>query len=117
MRIERWLMYLQQFDFDLKRCQGNKNLADNLSRHSLSTSPSDVRKSKKRDQFVWFIVQNTTPKAITLEEMHQATQDDPAMTELMKLTFSGKKEGHSLQVTPYHLILLLLSEFCQRNHR
>ena len=45
MRSERWLLYLQQFDYQLKYCPGKQNTADNLSRHMLSLTESDLQTS------------------------------------------------------------------------
>ena len=43
MRIERWLLNLQQFDFELKYCLGSKNAADFLSRHIIPLTKSEER--------------------------------------------------------------------------
>ena len=41
MRIERWLLYFHQFDFELKYCPGSKNAADYLSRHVVPLTEND----------------------------------------------------------------------------
>lgn len=43
MRIERWLLCLQQFDYLLKYCSGKQNAADYLSRHMLPLTESDLQ--------------------------------------------------------------------------
>ena len=73
MRIERWLLYLQQFDFKLMYCPGNKNAADYLSRHMLPLTDSDTKTSEARSQVVHHIIENTVPKAITLAQVQEAT--------------------------------------------
>ena len=50
MRIERWLLYLQQFDYQLKYCPGKQNAADYLSRHMLPLTESDIQASEARKQ-------------------------------------------------------------------
>ena len=42
MRIERWLLYLQQLDYQLNFCPGKRNAADYLSRHILPLTESDI---------------------------------------------------------------------------
>ena len=46
MRIERWLLYLQQFDYKLVYRQGNKNAADYLSRHMFPLTEGDAKASE-----------------------------------------------------------------------
>ena len=47
-RIERWPLYLQQFDYKLMYFAGNKNAADYLSRHMLPLTDGDATASEAR---------------------------------------------------------------------
>ena len=89
MRIERWLLYLQQFDFKLMYCPGNKNAADFLSRHMLPLTDSDTKTSEARSQVVHHIIENTVPKAITLAQVQDATGKDPDFCKLIPLIQAG----------------------------
>ena len=89
MRIERWLLYLQQFDFKLMYCPGNKNAADYLSRHMLPLTDSDTKTSEARSQVVHHIIENTVPKAITLAQVQEATGKDPDFYKLIPLIQAG----------------------------
>ena len=45
MRIECWLLYLQQLDYQLTYCPGKQLAADYLSRHMLPLTESDIQTS------------------------------------------------------------------------
>ena len=92
LRIERWILYLQQFDFELKYCPGKKNGADYLSRHALSTITKDVKVSEARKLVVHSIIQDTIPKALTLTEVQEETSKDEELTALIPYILSGKSE-------------------------
>ena len=56
LRLERWLMYLQQFDFVLEYSPGKTNGADYLSRHSLPLTSEDTHTSAYRDAVVKSVI-------------------------------------------------------------
>ena len=56
MRIERWLLYLQQFDFELKYIPGKENPADYLSRHPVPLCPLDKKVCQLREEVVHRVV-------------------------------------------------------------
>ena len=87
LRIERWLLYLQQFQFTLRYCPGSENAADYLSRHAIPVA-SDQEKDSKR--IVHQIIVNTIPKSITLEEMQEATAIDLELCKLAQYIQEGK---------------------------
>ena len=43
LRIERLLLFLQQFDFTLRYCSGKENAADYLSRHAIPVTTDEER--------------------------------------------------------------------------
>ena len=47
LRIERWLLYLQQFDFKLVYCPGKDNAADYLSRHAIPITSTERKKASQ----------------------------------------------------------------------
>ena len=62
MRIECWLLYLQQFDFELKYCPRSKNGAHYLSRHMIPLTESVTETFNTREQVVHSIIMAQHPK-------------------------------------------------------
>jgi hypothetical protein len=76
MRIERWVLNLQQYQYKVEYQPGKGNPADYPSRHptnSANTEPDDT------EQYVAYIVQNAIPKAMSLQEVEEATASDPVL--------------------------------------
>ena len=69
MRIERWLMYLQQFDFTVKYIPGKINGANYLSRHAMPLSPKDRRSVTYREATVRQLVLSVVPRAVSLTDI------------------------------------------------
>lgn len=44
LRIERWVLYLQQFDFESRYCPGKDNAAYYLSGHAIQVSATEGEK-------------------------------------------------------------------------
>ena len=94
MRIERWLMYLQQFDFKVKYIPGKINSADYLSsRHAMPLSPKVRRSVSYREATVQQLVLSVVPRAVSLTEIQTATAHDPQLMKLLPVLLSGDKEG------------------------
>ncbi len=90
LRIERWLLYLQQFDFELKHTPGAKNPADYLSRHSMPLTYIDVQESNARDKVVRSLVTDHVPRAMTAREVEVASVEDEELKEVRACIQSGK---------------------------
>jgi len=93
MRIERWLLYLQQFDYEMKYCPGSRNAADYLSRHSLPLTQRDAKKSEERDLTVHHIIADTVPVALDFLEVRDETARDRVFCKLAKTIQSGDYYG------------------------
>ena len=76
LRIERWLLRLQQYKFNIKYRPGNSNPADVLSRQPLFTN---YRSSTIAEKYVNFIQNHSVPTTLTLEEIRRATLNDPEL--------------------------------------
>ena len=85
MRIKGWLLYMQQFDYQLKYRPGKQNAADYLSRHTLPLTKGDLKTCQARTQVVHSIITGTAPKAITLAEVQAATKKDQELNKLIPL--------------------------------
>ena len=93
MRIERWLLYMQQFDFQLKYCPGRKNAADYVSRHMIPLTESDIKTCNAIKKVVHSIITDTTPQAITLAEVQDATKKDRELSKLIPLIQTGNRNA------------------------
>ena len=85
MRIERLLLYLQQFDYQLKYCPGKQNAADYLSRRMLPLTESGIQTSETRKQVVHGIITDTAPHAISLVDIQAAARKDQDLRKLIPL--------------------------------
>ena len=66
LRLERWMLYLQQFDFELHYCSGKDNAADYLSRHAIPATQNNEKESEARSSVVHRIIEETVPKSLCI---------------------------------------------------
>ncbi len=79
-RLERWVLRLQPYEFDIIYKPGNQNPADYLSRHPNLSCKST--QEKLTENFVNFVTSYSIPKAMTLAEIKEATQTDKVLCGL-----------------------------------
>ncbi|XP_062403787.1 uncharacterized protein K02A2.6-like [Sardina pilchardus] len=79
-RVERWLLYLQQFTYELIHIPGKTNKADPLSRQPVGDS--DKAEEKETEDYIYSIVKDSVPQALTPREVEHASKDDPTMSKL-----------------------------------
>ena len=98
-RIERWLLRLQEYDFNVLYTAGNKNPADFLSRH-----PTESRKSKHNiaEEYINFVITAAVPHKMNVEEIIQATDKDEALIALKNAVTSGSWDDP--KVKPYRML-------------
>lgn len=90
-RIERWNLRLQAYDFTLKYRPGSDNPADYLSRHPTENANATTRhESKVADEYISFLLSHTVPKAMTLQEITEATKTDPTLKAVTRALKSGQ---------------------------
>ena len=104
-RIERWLMRLQAYSYELVYISGSRNSADCLSRN-----PQKLNKIRDEaiENYIKMIVTDAIPKAHSIKEIVEATSKDKDLVEVMKAVSSGRwnvKEKNS----PYYKVRLNLS--------
>lgn len=69
-RIERWGLRLQPYNFKVEYRKGADNPADYISRHPILMQTSDSTRAKKvAEEYVNFVTEYATPKAMTLTEI------------------------------------------------
>lgn len=82
-RIQRWVLRLQSYDFEVIYCEGRNNIADPFSRlytdSDIETSDFDLN----CEVHVCAIVDHSTPIAVNLKEIEDASKNDEEI-ELMK---------------------------------
>ena len=76
----KMVLRLQPYAFKVVYKSGTNNPADYLSRHP--TNESKRKQEKMTKQYINFVTQNSIPKAMSLNEIIQATNADAALTEL-----------------------------------
>ena len=83
VRIERWNLCLQDYQFNVVYTKGQYNPSDFLSRHPISdqTFLSD----NPAEDYVSFLSSHAVPKAMNLSEIKDATRQDPTLQYLITL--------------------------------
>ncbi|RXN06658.1 putative protein K02A2.6-like protein [Labeo rohita] len=86
-RIERRGLRLQPYNLKIEYRKGTDNPADYLSRHPIpAQSPTrNTRATKVAEEYVNFIMQNNTPKAMTLDEIKSETLKDATLQKVSAL--------------------------------
>lgn len=85
-RIERWGLRLQPYDFTVKYKKGSDNPADYMSRHPVSTpAPCNTRAAKVAEEYINFLAQHSTPKAMTIDQIKQETLNSPVLQKVCSL--------------------------------
>ena len=98
-RIERWMLCLQQYDFQVVYKAGIDNPADFLSRHPL---PVHENQHNIAEEYINFIISAAVPKAITVNEVSKATEEDESLHALRAAIQSGRWSNDLLR--PYKQI-------------
>lgn len=80
-RIERWVLRLQTYRYNIKYKPGKTNIADPLSR---LCKYSDIMMKTKRDEHVHQIVENARPRAVSMAEIKIQSEGDPEIRKVKK---------------------------------
>ena len=89
MRIERWLLRLQDFNFKVIYQAGKDNIADYMSRHPVK----EAKRENLAEQYVHFISENAVPKSMTLLEIQEESQRDPTIQFVMRAIETNDAEN------------------------
>ena len=87
-RIERWCLRLQQYTFRTEYRPGANNPADYMSRHPLPST--NVRGRKVTEEYINFVCESSCPKALSVEDIRKATQEDALLQNVMLCIVSGQ---------------------------
>lgn len=80
-RIERWLLRIQGYRFNVIYRAGKNNIADPLSR-LLPDNPAVISENDTYEKNLIMLVQELTPKALLLAEIRKEIQNDPELKML-----------------------------------
>ena len=113
VRIERWSMYLREFDFTVEYRPGKDNPADYMSRHPVHAleNTDDYKEQKQTEEVVNSVVRRNVPESLSVEEVRKATVNDLVLLEVMDIVQSGNEESRykSEGLRPYKLVRSELS--------
>lgn len=98
-RIERWMMYLTPFSFDVQYQPGDDNASDFLSRSN--PLPHDHKDDSRAESYVYAMLESTLPVAISKSEFKIASKEDKRLTELKDCIITGSFKGKFKQAAPW----------------
>ena len=87
-RIERWLLYLQQFRYVVTHISGKENSADALSR--LPVGPAQDHDARESTEYACSIASEAVPAALTPQQVEQASAKDPMLQLVRQAVTSGE---------------------------
>ena len=108
--IERWVLRLQQFDFEIKYKKGTGNPADALSRLSIQSEIEKLR--SVTDEYVNFIIE-TRCQSIDIDEIRHETLMDDTLNLVIKALKDISWPKNSLSL---HLFSKISQELCVQNN-
>ena len=82
-RIERWALRLQPYQVTVAYKKGEDSPADYMSRHPEKLTTPTSRQERVAEEFVDYISNTSTPKALKLEDIATATLQDPTLQAVM----------------------------------
>ena len=93
-RIERWILRLQPYKFQVKYLPGEQNIADPLSRLLHANEQAESSSAHKvSGEFVRFVAVAATPQAMTTREIEEASSEDKEFAELRQHIKEGNWKG------------------------
>lgn len=87
-RIERRLLELQQYRFNVEYRSGASNPADYASRHPVG-GPESHSSHVESEEHISFVARNAVPKAVTLSEIESVAAKDSMLQAAMSAVKSG----------------------------
>ena len=105
-RIEKWVLFLQSYDFTVEYRPGKDNTNDYPSRHPLEYNDEEMTSSQTTEEQVTFVMNSSIPGAVTRD-----TELDPVLQKIIAVIQSGKlREFHKdPDLKPYKLIATEMS--------
>ena len=105
-RIQRWMMKLQLYNFQVIYQKGLLNEADYLSRHPHSPTRTVPEEEQMAEEYVNYIVNHTIPKSMTIQDIREATSRDQS---LFKSDKASKVENGTIKIQKSSHIIYALT--------
>ncbi|KAL8562268.1 hypothetical protein ACOMHN_037224 [Nucella lapillus] len=119
-RIERWNLRLQPYNFTLRYRPGDNNPADFLSRHPVGKADAMTsHMAKIADEYVNLMANHSVPKAMTLDEIANATEYDPTLKAVIKSVQTGfwhTPTDTYIDVSSYQILKTVREELSVQNN-
>lgn len=113
-RIERWVLRLQAYTYDIEHIQGCANIADSLSRLSES-SPEPFDESM--EGYIHSIVELAVPTAVTIDEVRKQSQKDDTIQKVQESLQTGSLEDMPKEFKPFSNELYSVDGLLLRGNR
>ncbi|XP_062541427.1 uncharacterized protein K02A2.6-like [Armigeres subalbatus] len=115
-RLERWVLRLQSYTYKIVYQPGPTNVADALSRLSVS---NDVEESfdPENEGHVHRLTIMSAPIAITVQEIREETSKDDEIQEVIEALREGNWIGKAKRYKPYETELCVSTEVLLRGER
>lgn len=113
-RIERWVFRLQSYTYEIVYEPGDTNLADELSRLSLSEPKAFDLES---EQNIQLLTEVTVPVAVTIQEIQKETQIDETLNGVVTALEDGIWSDNARPYKPYAMELCKQSDIILRGER
>ena len=84
-----WRLKLKSFDFEVLYSRDDLNSADYISRHLQAATQCDLI-AESAEQYVNFVMTQATPKALSKDDIINATAQDATLQEVMRLISNGQ---------------------------
>ena len=104
-RIERWVLRLQAYDFEVKYRPGSQNIADTLSRLIRETKKVETDRA---EEFVRFVAQTAVPRSMSIQEIEAKSASDSELKAVGKCIQTGDWTN-----CPNSTYRLVKDELCQ----
>lgn len=88
-RIEKWMLRLQPFRFELIFSHGENNPADYLSRH-VQQDQKRTKEEKLAEDAIAYIAATSAPKPMPIDLIRSRTLEDPTLQAVIKAMKDGK---------------------------
>lgn len=113
-RIERWVLRLQAYNYEIEHISGSTNIADALSR--LSVVPSE-HFDVDTQEYIRSVAEQAVPVALTGSEIATETKKDDNIQAVVKALGLGSKEDLPKEYKPYAAELCEIDGVLLRGNR
>jgi hypothetical protein len=95
-RIERWALRIEPYKPTVVYSPGKDNPADFMSRHPCADAKNSKSQEKVAEEYISFIADHATPKAVRLAEVKAATTADPVLQKVIEYMRHGTWSKHKI---------------------